>query len=466
MKNIICYITGLILVVGTSSCTKWLDVQPKTNISERVLFENEQGFKDALTGVYTQMASPALYAKEFTMASMDVLAQQYDVSSNTHNYYQTGKYNYTDTYVESRINQFWNAGYAAIANVNNLLAVIDEKKAVFTENNYELIKGEALGLRAFLHFDLFRAFGPIPTDGLSGKSIPYLSSFSMQVRPSLEGNAFLDSCMRDLDEAISLLEAHQQVNYGVADPFKSHTRNHFNYWAAYGLKARMALYRGDQAMAYESAQKLIANTALFPFIQRSSLISTAPFRTFLSEQLFGIYMPTLKDINDGLFKSSASSNILTNKESFITQLFEGSSTDFRVVFLWKTDGSSSARYPVKYWEDDIQTNTLNTKRVPLIRLSEIYYIAAETAVDPAEKLLLINTIRNNRGISMLPENLSAGQLEEEIFKEYKKEFYQEGQLFFYYKRKNALRLEGYGLDMSAKEYVFPRPKDEIEFNNL
>lgn len=464
-NNIISILASALIVVSLNSCTKWLDVQPKTNISEHVLFEDEQGFKDALTGVYVKMASSSLYAREFTMATMDVFAQQYDVSDNTHQYYEFGKFNYTNGGVKSRVNQFWNVGYNTIANINNLLASIDEKKEVFSDGYYELIKGEALGLRAFLHFDLFRAFGPIPTKGLQQKSIPYVDVFDMTIKPNLIADDFIKHCLHDLDEAIKLLESHQAVNYGTVDPFKSHTRNHMNYWAAYALKARIYLYIGDKANALANAKKVIDNEALFPFITRNNLTSGAPYRTFLPEQIFGIYVPTLKEINDALFRGSSSSSALTNKESFIVDLFEGSSTDFRSVFLWKTDGTTSQRYPMKYMTDDIQTNILNTKRVPLIRLSEVYYIAAEAVLDNAEKIGYLNKVRTNRGISALNLDLTESQIENEIYKEYRKEFYQEGQLFFYYKRTNALRIFGYGQDMSEIEYVMPKPDDEIEFNN-
>lgn len=460
------FVIGITAVaMSLSGCTKWLDVQPKTNISERVLFEDEQGFKDALTGVYVKMANSSLYAKEFTMATMDVLAQQYDVSLNTHPYYEFGRYNYTNGSVQGRVNQFWSESYNAIANLNNLLSNIDAKKQLFAEGNYELIKGEALGLRAYLHFDLFRAFGPIPSIAMADKSIPYVDVFEMQVKPNLTGQEFIDRCFKDIDEAISLLSGHKSVQYGTVDPFKSHTRNHMNYWAANGLKARVALYTGDHVKALESARVVIANASLFPFIQRNNLAGTAPNRTFLSEQLFGIYMPTLKDINDALFRSSANA-VLTNKDLFITELFEGSSTDFRRVFLWKTDGTTNQLYPAKYWTEDIQTDILNTKRVPLLRLSEIFYIAAEASTDLLERIDYLNTVRTNRGIGALGNDLNASQVEAEIFKEYRKEFYQEGQLFFYYKRKNIDRIAGYGQDMTAREYVLPRPNDELEFNNL
>lgn len=465
MKYTLLYISASILICFGAGCTKWLDVHPKTNISEKLLFEDEQGFKDALTGIYVKLASSGLYAREFTMGAMDVFAQQYDVSGSTHSYYEFGKYNYENAAVRGRIDQFWNVSYNTIANINNLLMNIESKKDVFSEGYYELIKGEALGLRAFLHFDLFRAFGPIPAQGLQERSIPYVDVFEMTVKPNLIANDFIARCLRDLDQAIDLLSEHRSVNYGVADPFKSHTRNHMNYWAANALKARIALYIGDKETALESARVVIANASQFPFIQRNNLIGTAPNRTFLSEQLFGIYVPTLKNINDALFRESSGGNVLTNTDAFITTLFEGSSTDFRRVFLWKTDGATDQLYPVKYWTDDIQTDALNTKRIPLIRLSEVYYIAAEASDVLLDKISYLNTVRANRGISALNEDLTESQIDEEIFKEYRKEFYQEGQLFFYYKRRNVLRITGYGLEMTAQEYVLPRPNDEIEFNN-
>lgn len=453
-----------IVFITCTGCKKWLDVKPKTNVSESVLFQDEQGFKDALTGVYLQLASPSLYAKEFTMGTMDVFAQYYDVSASTHSYNKAGLYEYTDARVQGTIDGFWRSSYNAIANINNLLEAIDAKRNLFTGNNYELVKGEALGLRAFLHFDLLRAFGPIPEEGLDQKSIPYVSTFTMKVRPAISGTALIDSCLKDLQEATNLLSLNKSVVYGVADPFLSHTRNHFNYWAANGLMARIYLYKGDKINAHEKAMLIVNNSKLFPFVDRATLAGSTPSRTFVSEQLFGIYMSDLKSINDQLFTAASESNVLTNKATFISELFEGSSTDYRRIFLWKNYGGLIPDLPVKYQQDDIQTNSMFIKRIPLIRLSELYYIAAETATNPVEQIKMLNSIRKNRGVAELAENFDPTQIQNEIFKEYRKEFCQEGQLFFYYKRTNTPRISGYGKTLNSAVYVFPKPLDEIEFN--
>lgn len=52
----------------------------------------------------------------------------------------------------------------------------------------------------------------------------------------------------------------------------------------------------------------------------------------------------------------------------------------------------------------------------------------------------------------------------EIQKEYRKEMYGEGQLFYFYKRNNVVTIpDGVGNPMSEAKYVFPLPLAELEF---
>lgn len=467
LKNKYLFFFLLVGSLSGTSCSKWLDVKPKTEVSEIDMFENEQGFKDAMTGVYTQMASSNLYGKEFTMGLMDVLAQNYDIYLNTHSYYQAANYNYLGLTVRPRIDAFWNFSYKAIANLNNLLKQIDEKKNLFSGINYQIIRGEALALRAFLHFDLLRAFGPVPVNNMDAEAIPYRKEFNMNVNPSLSLQQVTNECLNDLDEAGKLLSVDKNVYYGHSDVYRSYTRNHMNYWAVTGLMARIYLYRAEKDLAYKKAKEVI-DGKIFPFITPSSIGSnSAPDRTFATEHLFAVYVANLRDINDELFRSSVDINwLLTNTNSFINRRYEimsGGSTDYRYLNLWKTDGATAIKYPAKYRMDDINNTTNTVKRVPLIRLSEMYYICAEASGNKDEKIDLLNEVRTNRGLRLLSKNLTEKAVEDEIFKEYKKEFYQEGQLFYYYKRKNRLNIDGYGSDADSKIYVLPLPNDEIEF---
>ena len=52
------------------------------------------------------------------------------------------------------IDQVYTDFYNTIVNINNLLDFVDN--GVLSEDMYNLIKGEALGLRAFCHLELLR----------------------------------------------------------------------------------------------------------------------------------------------------------------------------------------------------------------------------------------------------------------------------------------------------------------------
>ena len=76
--NTYCLIIWMsLLSFGTISCSNWLDVEPKSEIKGDVLFETEQGFEDAITGVYILMTDTRLYGKEMSYGFIEAVAQQY-----------------------------------------------------------------------------------------------------------------------------------------------------------------------------------------------------------------------------------------------------------------------------------------------------------------------------------------------------------------------------------------------------
>ena len=157
-----CVLAGLLTLLITSSCEDWFDVDPRTEIKENDLFKDESGYFDALVGVYSIMGRQALYGDELTMGSVDAISQIYYIGYGTaHPLYYMSTFEYDNTRVRPVIDAMWSNMYEAIANVNNLLAHIDNADpGMFESNNYQLIKGEALALRAYLHFDILRLFGP------------------------------------------------------------------------------------------------------------------------------------------------------------------------------------------------------------------------------------------------------------------------------------------------------------------
>nr|WP_262920045.1 RagB/SusD family nutrient uptake outer membrane protein [Niabella hibiscisoli] len=104
--------------------------------------------------------------------------------------------------------------------------------------------------------------------------------------------------------------------------------------------------------------------------------------------------------------------------------------------------------------------------VPIVRLPEMYYIAAEAAPTVAAGVGYLNVVRLARLIPALGTDVvnTPALLDAELQKEYRKELYGEGQLWFWYKRKNVTTIpDGVGNPMTQAKYTFPLPLGEIEF---
>ena len=76
----------LVIVLGSSGCSDWLDVQPKTSVPEEDLFADEFGFQDALTGFYLKMGESSLYGRELTYNYMEMLAGRYEYAPDITNW--------------------------------------------------------------------------------------------------------------------------------------------------------------------------------------------------------------------------------------------------------------------------------------------------------------------------------------------------------------------------------------------
>ena len=162
MKNR--YLILLLIVSGLSqACSDWLDVRPRSEMKEDDLFAVEEGFKNALNGVYIQLAEGTLYGKNLTMYLPELLENHYTTpTDNTSAEYAISQFDYDQSDVETLIGQIWKSYYTAIVHLNNILENLENSTVHFSYGNDRLIEGEALGLRAFLHLDILRWFAASP----------------------------------------------------------------------------------------------------------------------------------------------------------------------------------------------------------------------------------------------------------------------------------------------------------------
>jgi hypothetical protein len=324
---------------------------------------------------------------------------------------------------------------------------MESKKELFSGNNYNTIKGEALGLRAFIHFDLLRMFAPSPAaEGFNVPAIPYVSRFSPYATPVSTTGAVIDSCIADLKNAQTLLSD--------ADM----TTSRFTAWAVQGLLSRIYLYKGDFANAQTNALSII-NSKKFPLaVNNTDLMFSKEylFSLFSSANIASVYNKSVLNTTPPLGFG------LPNQTSlFVTG--SGATSDWRRAFVDPATGTAIGNTisPRKFYVN----NQASVNNLPLIRTTEMYYIAAECATALNDSLSATNwldTVRVHRNLPKytLPA-LKKDSLSVEIGKEYQKEFLGEGQVFFYYKRKNlaftALPYTKVAVVPNAS-YVFVKPE--------
>lgn len=466
-------IIGLLTIIATfSGCKKFLDVSPKASLSEEQLFTSESGFQQALTGIYGQLASSSLYGDNLSMGFVSALAQNYSpLSSNSGVLLQqTQLLNYTSTEVTGYTNAIWSTSYSAIAATDKIIANTEKNRSVLSDNSYALLRGEALGLRAFIHFDLLRIFGPEYVTGANLKAIPYKKEVNENAdKPSTTADV-VKFALADLKEAGDLL---LRVDPIVTSDLKTR-RNKLNYYGVKALEARIKLYSGDNTGAAADAN-IVINSAKYKFVTQAeaSRVSAgvpARDRLYFNEQVF---MIRVRDIlttvqNYFRFRGAADQSLTRTAANFATLYgtASGGGTDIRYLYRIEQDGG--AVFPSKFWQSSGSTTVISDilldQYVPGIRLSEMYYILAETAATPADGVGYLNVVRQNRGLGGLPTTITADNLRAEITKEYQKEFYAEGQLFFYYKRIRASRMQFRNISMTPEQYVLPIPDSELQFN--
>ncbi|WP_342332610.1 RagB/SusD family nutrient uptake outer membrane protein [Pedobacter sp. FW305-3-2-15-E-R2A2] len=466
-------IIGILAISATlSSCKKFLDVTPKTSLSEDQLFTSEPGFQQALSGVYGQLSSKNLYGDNLSMGFISALAQNYSTinSQSEVKLQETQALNYTSTEVAGYTNAIWFTSYSSIAAANKIIINTETRRSVLTNNSYAQLRGEALALRAFLHFDLLRMFGPEYTAGANLKAIPYKKDVNENAnKPSTTADV-VKFALADLKEAEDLL---LPVDPIVTSDLRTR-RNKLNYYGVKALEARIRLYSGDKAGA-AAAANVVINSTKYKFVTQSeaSAISAGLVvrdRLYFNEQVFMIRVRDILPTVQRYFRfRGAVEQTLTRTDANFSRLYEtaaGGTTDIRYVYRLESDAGST--FPSKFWQASTATTAINDnlrdQYVPGIRLAEMYYILAETAATPAIGVEYLNTVRQNRGLDILANTITASTLSSEITKEYQKEFYAEGQLFFYYKRIKSRLMQFRNISMTPKDYVLPIPDAELQFN--
>lgn len=464
---------AVLLLAMLSSCKKFLDVQPEDKVLETQLFSTKQGVQSVLNGLYINLAKSELYGENLSLSTIEILAQRYNIPS-THSLTKIATYAYTDQPTSGRLENIWTAAYSNILNINSFLENIEKYKGTVDANTEAIYKGEALAMRAYLHFDLLRLFGPrYSTVDSTKQSLPYYEGSKSSINPLLPANEFMVKVLADLSQAESLLKTDAIVTNGVntaaptdaVDFLKSNRNYRFNYYAVKGLQARAYLYRGDKVAALTAAKEVIAVADKFKWTTTTNALSEKqnPDRIFSTEMIFGTMNTQLYTRYTALFDPTiADANILAPLPARINTVFETNENDYRFNLNWSIPSTGVKSYRTFYKYSDIVDKAKTFRfTIPLLKISEIYFIAAECEPVSTDGINHLNIVRLNRNLTNLATTVT---LNTELQKEYQKEFFGEGQLFYYYKRRNITSIgNGSSTANITVNYAIPLPISETQY---
>lgn len=479
MKRINHIIACCLLVPAAllTSCNDWLDVQPRSQVEDNKLFESESGFKEALAGVYSSMVSEKTYTKELLFGTIGVLGQEWDQFSASE-YTDMNNYNYSNTQPALQISNIWAASYNSIANANNIINKIDEKKNLFGTDNFNIIKGESYALRAFLHFDLLRCFGVSYEQNPDMPAIPYCTELTYRVFPQLTVKAVADKIEKDLLEAETLLKSDpiytgKKITEIDDSGYLMNRRVHLNYYAVKGLQARLYMWMHEYEKAALCAQAVIKSN-VFTWTTSDDLAKGYDYAC-APEQLFALNVLTLSTLADTYFSEDNNIDSYSLKINSLIEYYDNNTDDYRYLYQFASGTKGEYvdyRYLTKFNDSNIEKDPNLSSReepasffrnkIPLIRLGEMYLILSECQYRASGSgLEALNKLRVARNLLALQNDPADFYLE--LIREYRRELIGEGQLFFLYKRLNRASVIGTDADMiGEKAYTFPIPISETD----
>ncbi|MPR33154.1 RagB/SusD family nutrient uptake outer membrane protein [Salmonirosea aquatica] len=377
--------------------------------------------------------------------------------------------------------QIWASSYAGIENANWIILKVPD--ATMDETRKKQIIGEAYYLRAFYHWMLTKNFGDVPI-----KTEPSTSEEKAYVGKSPKVDVY-KQIYSDLDQALAAgLLSYPAVEKGR--PSKE---------AVNALYAKAALYNEDWAKALEKAEAVI-NSGKYQLM--TNVLDVFDYQTEDAARKENIWAFEVDPISPGtghqlvgLTGPSGSAGVEYARTSygsmFAYQDFYNSfdPTDKRLQLLATSYVNKAGKIVpqkditpittegvlIRKYRDPVST-TGTIVNIPILRLADIYLIAAEAEArmngGTAKAYGYINAVRSRAGLPNLATGLSKDSFIDAVLQERSWELFAEGDRWYDLTRTDrfltvipkATNSVYPSRPVQAKNKYFPIPQDEVNAN--
>ena len=494
IKYLTLSLTAIAALTVTGCADDYLDTTSTQSVSNVTMGESLNNLELAINGIHRKMVSQDLSNQGMGgepgfMMSRDFHAD--DITWDTQTWHQAAFLNWEANYsTTSQYNYgIWETYYKFILNANMVLEALEKLKeassfSLSQEKQYGQIKGEALCIRAWCHFNVVQYYakryvgGTINTQ--PGVPLRMTSSIENVDRGSVED--VYSTIHTDLDAAISLL-----------DGYKAEL-NHYTQKVAYGLKARVALAQQNYSVAASNAVKSIeqAEADGARIMTKDQLMHG--FANITSETKEALYAAMTRDDQTVYFYSYYSymawnfnsSSIRTGIKCISQSTYDlMSETDLRRQW-WDPTGEASVP-ATSYYKRDYQNRKFTARStanavgdVAFMRISEMYLTAAEAYArsgNDTEAKKYLHALIAERDPEYTDSGNTGDALAEEIMTHRRIELWAEGFRWFDLKRLNLpLKREGSNFNVAFcgflekpvtdPGWVYEIPNRETDYNPI
>ena len=439
MKKIYKSITLGLMLVALSACgNNWLNLDPSTSVPSDKAITDYYSATVALNGLYDGIQGSSsrveyygarmFYTGDVRGEDMQARAQSLRTSST-----------YEMKYVLDNAPVIWEIPYNVIRRANRIIQAVEENKIPdATVDQLNGLKSEALAIRALVHFDLCKLYGaPYGVDSGASLGVPVvLTPLELNALPKRSTvSEVYDQVISDLKESLDLGGLKTTKNYGYV-----------NSWYVKSLLSKVYLYKEDNTQALALAEDVLKNSPYELWTAEEYVDGWNTKDTGRKEMLFEVINKNSSDWTDRegiaylMYEEGYADLIAT--QSFINML--GSDPDDvrnGILIAPQTNEDLIEQYgktPVFVNKFPKANGDVRLNSLPMMRLSEVYLIAAEAAAklgisDKAATYLNVIHLRANPAASPVSQ---ADATLARISIERRKELVGEGQRFFDAMRNN------------------------------
>lgn len=386
------YISILALGLSVSACDTF-DKVPSAEWPSEDAISTIEDLEYAVNGVYESQTSSidngtnprGSYAGDFTLYA-DMKGSDFQCIGKNNQATDVSKYQATKN--SSDASNFYRRFYLSLARINKIFEGIE--KANLSGEVVDAYEGELYALRAMFHFDLARLFAKLPSNAQD-------SDLGIVLSTQVYESGYIGE-RATVAQTYEMILADLKTALEKLPETESKVLGHLNYWGARALRARVYLYMNKNVEALTDAQYVIDHSP-YQLLSRNEYVGSWA-KEGSNESIFEIMVTSLYNAqrNSLGYYTHAEGYAEAGITDSFKEFLQTRPDDIRSTLIVEetdTDGKTNKGWYIQKYPGRDGQIYVNSPKV--IRLSEVYLIAAEAAQKTGgDAAKYINELRKNR----------------------------------------------------------------------